>query len=476
LRRWKEIQNERAEILKSGGLDEESTLLTSSRPICKDHPFFCMVLESLETCKIPSVSKPLHYVATFSRSGSLGLVLSERDAKDDDDELSDINAHKLWKEATKDALPGEVFVKEIVPGSQADKLGIFEVGDRLSGIGELPFIDEGFEKAVEMLQDQPQRAKFVRLHFDRLSVRANKAISMVPTKKVEIKVIDYGAWSAKGKRTAQEDAFVLHEIHDTKDRSVLLAGVMDGHGGMAASQMVSKELPSVLSNELVVQNRQRPVSDAVQDAWVTVCNMYQSICQNGECIADYDPREGVLLAETGSKGLTAGTTCSMFALDETTSDLTVLNCGDSRSVIVGPDGGVLFSTQDHKPQSEEKRLQEGIDTGLDYSLPQCRLSRWWIKVGDYEYSVARSLEGPFATSKGIVSVPDVNTLAAQPGQTLVVASDGLWDVMDSGEVAIDLHQMRTKERMSARDAARTLCQMAIQKGSSDNVSAVVVYL
>jgi serine/threonine protein phosphatase PrpC/serine/threonine protein kinase len=480
LRRWHDIQKEKAKLPNYKTRDDDATLPAYSKPECKDHPFFCMVLESLETCKIPSISRPLHFVATFSRSDSLGLVLAEKDDTEvhlDGGDFTDLDTqNRMWTEATKDALPGEVFVKEIVPGSQADELGVIEVGDRLSGIGELPFIDGGFEKAVEMLQDQPHRANYVRLHFDRLSVRQNEAISIAPTEQVEIKIVDVGAWSAKGPRIAQEDAFVLHEIHDAKDRSVLIAGVLDGHGGVAASQMASKILPTWLTNELVVQNRQRSVTDATKAAWAAVCENYRSICQTGECIADYDPREGVLLAETGSQDLTAGTTCSIFALDETTSDLTVLNCGDSRCLIVETDGSVRFATQDHKPQFEEKRLQLGLEKGLEYSLPQCRLSRWWIKVGEYEYSVARSLEGPFATSKGIISDPDVTTLSAQRGEILVSASDGLWDVMDSTEVAIDLQKMRQQEGLSARDAARTLCSMAIEKGSSDNVSAVVVFL
>jgi serine/threonine protein phosphatase PrpC len=388
---------------------------------------------------------------------------------DEDDAL-------LWKEATKGASPGEVFVKEIVPKGQADELGIFEVGDRLSAIGEFPFLDGGFEKAVEMLQDQPRGSKNVRLHFDRMSVRANTVIAMTPTEKVNIEIVDYGAWSSKGRRTAQEDAFVLHEIHDAKDRSVLLAGVMDGHGGMAASKMVSETIPAHLSNQLVIQNRQRSVKEALGDSWEAVCNLYKNRCSLEECVAEYDPREGILMAETGSIDLTPGTTSSLFALDETTSELTVLNCGDSRSVIVGTDGKVRFATEDHKPQNEEERLRKGVEEGLDYSLPQCRLSKWWIKVGDYEYSVARSLEGPFATSKGIVSVPDVSSTSAQKGEILISATDGLWDVMDSSEVAIALNKMRRQERMSAKDASRALCAMAIRKGSSDNVSAVVIYL
>jgi serine/threonine protein phosphatase PrpC len=86
------------------------------------------------------------------------------------------------------------------------------------------------------------------------------------------------------------------------------------------------------------------------------------------------------MAETASKDLTAGTSCSIFALDETTSDLTVLNCGDSRRVVVEADGSVRFASQDHKPQFEERRLQQGIEEGLDYSLPQCRLAKGNRKI------------------------------------------------------------------------------------------------
>merc|ERR1719171_1652615 len=115
---------------------------------------------------------------------------------------------------------------------------------------------------------------------------------------------------------------------------------------------------------------------------------------------------------------------------------------------------VKFATLDHTPQSEEERLLQGVKDGLDYSLPKCRLSRWSLKVGNYEYAVGRSLEGALATSKGIVYDPDVSTLAVQTGEILVSATDGLWNVMDSNEVAMDLHKMRKQHSMSATDAAR----------------------
>ena len=39
-----------------------------------------------------------------------------------------------------------------------------------------------------------------------------------------------GAWSVLGKRKAQEDHVVLHEIHDGENHNIVLAGVFDGHG------------------------------------------------------------------------------------------------------------------------------------------------------------------------------------------------------------------------------------------------------
>lgn len=271
------------------------------------------------------------------------------------------------------------------------------------------------------------------------------------------------------------DMSVLHEIHDTKDRSVLVLGVMDGHGGGAAATKVATELPSLISNQIVVNRR--PLDEALLNSWDNICRSYQEQCMDDEqCVANYDAREGILMANTGSEDLIAGTTASVMALDETNGQLVTLNCGDSRSMVVTVDGNVQLVTQDHTPQTEEDRLMKGIAAGLDYSLPKCKFSKWTISTGSYEYSVGRSLEGPFVTSKGIICDADVTTSSISPGEILVSATDGLWEVMDSEEVALDLHKMRREQGLSARDAARSLCSLAIRKGTTDNISVVVVYV
>ena len=156
-----------------------------------------------------SVSRPLHFVASFKKNTPLGLVLSEaHDNDDNDDDEMDEESHRLWLEATKDAAPGQVFVKGVVPGGQAEDFGIFEIGDQLQGVGELPVAERGFETVIELLGKQPPSSKFVTLHFDRKKSPTDAAaISKKEAPSSPIYPQDSGAWSSMGRRKTQEDRF-----------------------------------------------------------------------------------------------------------------------------------------------------------------------------------------------------------------------------------------------------------------------------
>ena len=82
------------------------------------------------------------------------------------------------------------------------------------------------------------------------------------------------------------------------------------------------------------------------------------------CIADYDDREGILDANTGADDLVAGTTATVAALDESNGKISILNCGDSRTLLVDKDGKLAFQSTDHTPEQEMGRLQAGKQQGL----------------------------------------------------------------------------------------------------------------
>ena len=209
-------------------------------------------------------------------------------------------------------------------------------------------------------------------------------------------------------------------------------------------------------------------------------------------MVDYDPIEGILYAETGSLDLIAGTTATLAAISlnpSGASEMTVLNCGDSRTLVVGEckddshASVIAFETRDHSPDDELEiqRLQRGKDEGLDYSVPECAMGQSYLRVGDFQYALCRSLEGTYVTSKGVVSDPDVTTL--QLSQMLdnrqycavVLACDGLFEVMSNEEVGREVIRMR-KEGYKAGEISKNLCGQALKKGSYDNISTIIVFL
>jgi serine/threonine protein phosphatase PrpC len=344
---------------------------------------------------------------------------------------------------------------------------------------------------ASQIQDQPKSAEFITLHFDRKSAGIPPETPKQTSTPIKvnggtaIQLVDQGAWSIKGRRQAQEDSFILHEVLNTMDRSVVLAGVFDGHLGSAAADFCRDDLPVAFaaamnvgingdSTPMELQNSSQDeanVQSYLELAWNQCCDSYRSSCQSTatECLAEYDPKEGILMANTGSQTAVAGTTAMVFALDQTTNQLAALNCGDSRGIVLDGDGSLLYQSFDHKPESEMERL-----TALG-NPPRCAVSRWTVEVGQYDYAVARSLEGPLATSRGIVSDADLTLVAARAGMTVLVATDGVWDVMDTAEVQQKASKWRTANK-SASDIARALCSLAYEKGSSDNMSVVVLCL
>jgi hypothetical protein len=87
------------------------------------------------------------------------------------------------------------------------------------------------------------RSSTVKIHFDRRVSSSDtlQADESEPTNESDmLSVVAHGAWSSLGKRKTQEDGFILHEINTNYGTKVLLSGVFDGHGGNAASTMISQ--------------------------------------------------------------------------------------------------------------------------------------------------------------------------------------------------------------------------------------------
>jgi len=74
----------------------------------------------------------------------------------------------------------------------------------------------------------------------------------------------------------------------------------------------------------------------------------------------------------------------------------------------------------------------------------------------------------------LIPHPECNDHFVTPeDEFLILASDGLWDVVSTSE-AVKLTQKAFREEKTPRAAAEELCDLAIRLGSSDNVTVVIV--
>lgn len=145
--------------------------------------------------------------------------------------------------------------------------------------------------------------------------------------------------------------------------------------------------------------------------------------------------------------------------------LVVANAGDCRAVL-GKRGGIAVEmSTDHKPTTSAERSriesQGGFVTHDGYLNRMLAVSR---ALGDM-YVKARS---------PLCADPDVQQVElSEEDEFLVIACDGLWDVMSS-ESAVAIAR---RELMSSNDperCSRVLVTEALSRDAGDNLTVVVV--
>eukprot|EP00475_Leptophrys_vorax_P000447 TRINITY_DN10246_c0_g1_i1.p1 TRINITY_DN10246_c0_g1~~TRINITY_DN10246_c0_g1_i1.p1 ORF type:complete len:275 (+),score=24.50 TRINITY_DN10246_c0_g1_i1:123-827(+) len=219
------------------------------------------------------------------------------------------------------------------------------------------------------------------------------------------------------------------------DQVVGLFGVFDGHGGSRAAEYVKEHL----FNNLV----EHPEFSS---------NIKQAITET------FKRTDDDYLSTDNGQNRDAGSTASTAVLLGT--KLLVANVGDSRTVVCRK-GVATPLSKDHKPNrvDEKERIEQAGGSVM--------WAGTW-RVGGV-LAVSRAF-GDKLLKRYVVAEPEIEEYDVTPeDEFLVLASDGLWDVVkdqDAIEMAIKL--------LDAEEAAKFLTQEAYRRGSADNITCVVV--
>ncbi|XP_039008307.1 probable protein phosphatase 2C 59 [Hibiscus syriacus] len=157
--------------------------------------------------------------------------------------------------------------------------------------------------------------------------------------------------------------------------------------------------------------------------------------------------------------------------------LIVANVGDSRAVICRG-GNAIAVSRDHKPDQSDNglRMLEDLSYGLIcYDVLKFLFLLWLkiISVGTWRVGGVLAVSRAFGDrhlKQYVVADPEIQEEKIDSSlEFLILASDGLWDAVSNEEAVAIVNPIQDPEQ-----AAKQLMQEASQRGSSDNITCVVV--
>ena len=229
--------------------------------------------------------------------------------------------------------------------------------------------------------------------------------------------------------------------------------VFDGHAGVQASKWCGSHLHSIIEKD-ILENETKDIREILNDSFLLVDKQINTTLQgNSGCTAAVCVLRWELpdLEEDFQEG--------DIDLREHKRKLYTANVGDSR-IVLYRGGRSIRLTYDHKASDplEMQRVEEA--GGLIMKSRVNGMLAVTRSLGD-KFFDSLVVGNPFTTS---VEITDAD-------QFLIIACDGLWDVIDDQE-ACEL----IKNIDEPKEAARILVRYALENGTTDNVTVMVVSL
>ncbi|XP_061626843.1 protein phosphatase 1K, mitochondrial [Phyllopteryx taeniolatus] len=265
------------------------------------------------------------------------------------------------------------------------------------------------------------------------SIRYGKPIPKVSLSKV-------GCASLIGQRKENEDRFQLSQMTN----NIIYFAVFDGHGGPEAADFCDKYMETFIKDLVVDEDNLELV-------------LTKAFLEVDKALAKHLPRSSV------APGVNAGTTATVALLRDGI-ELVVASVGDSRAMLCRK-GKALKLTVDHTPErkDEKERIKRSGGFITWNSLGQSNVNG--------RLAMTRSIGDFDLKSMGVIAEPETKRITLSPvhDSFLALTTDGINFIMNSQEICNVINQCH-----DPKEAAQRISEQALQYGSEDNSTIIVV--
>jgi serine/threonine protein phosphatase PrpC len=166
-------------------------------------------------------------------------------------------------------------------------------------------------------------------------------------------------------------------------------------------------------------------------------------------------------------GVDSGTTATVALVDSGKKIVSIAHVGDSTAIVMDYRGNITFQSEDHRPCNEKEALR------LRACGSQVRDGRLLLNSQpEIHVGFSRSIGDFWFAQQGVIAEPDIVTVPFDASSSLILASDGVWDVLPKETVA----RMVMQSPDSASNIVTTARSNWMQMPHShiDDITAVVV--
>ena len=350
----------------------------------------------------------------------------------------------------------------------------------------------------------------------------NVKSSQRPTNPIGSRTYQISTGTEQGFRSYMEDEYYVSNDGD-------FAAVFDGHGGPAVSRYLRKNLyanvqaflplavvekqgdRSFVGNESEEESitktkflaEEETCDSSIQDdASSMSSSLSSSRRQRSPTVDDYANALETALEKVDNEILKIshwsfqGSTAIVIWLHEyheeratndesesttTTTQRTILaaNIGDSRAVLCR-DNKAWDLSRDHKPNDPtEKSRIESFGGSVIWCGETDKFGAPIEDRGIYRVNGNLALSraiGDRSERPHVTAEPEIISVPVRKGdQFVIVATDGLWDVMDSDD-AVNYVKLSLKSGISKSKIADVMVQEAMRLGTYDNVTVVIIWI
>lgn len=305
-----------------------------------------------------------------------------------------------------------------------------------------------------------------------------KPITDKETTKLSIGNICVGISGMQGCRREMEDG----HIHEVIDGDHLILGVFDGHGGKTCAEYVcgmknpDTGLNLIEESKCLVQvlKETDEFKQYISEGKTNI-ELLQNAIKTTFIQMDKQMKEYLEKSYNSDKPYLAWTFggCTGCVVMITPKYIICANAGDSRATMSCVNTQQIELSSDHKPDNEiesTRIVNAGgyVQNGrVDGNLAVSR------GLGDFEFK-DNPLKEP--QDQKVSCIPEfiIKERKHDQDEMIVIACDGLWDVYTNDDVIGLVRQILLEGETDIGLVAEELLDMALDNGSTDNISAIVV--